>query len=112
MPILIEVNSGKEMQKFGLLPEEVEKLIREISGFGNIEVMGLMTMGPRFGNPESSRPYFVETRKLFKKIKALNLPGVRMKYLSMGMSNSYRIAVEEGANLVRVGSKIFGGRSH
>lgn len=112
MTILIEVNSGQELQKFGLLPGKVEKSIREISGFSNIEIMGLMTMGPRFGNPESSRPYFIETRKIFEAIKALNLPGVRMKYLSMGMSNSYRIAIEEGANLVRVGSKIFGGRTH
>lgn len=111
MPVLIEVNSGKELQKFGTLPKDVEKLIREISGFGNIEVMGLMTMGPRFGDPEGSRPYFIKTRKLFERIKALNLPGVKMRYLSMGMSNSYRIAIEEGANIVRVGSKIFGGRS-
>lgn len=111
MPVLIEVNSGKERQKFGILPKDAEKLIKEISGLGNIEVMGLMTMGPRFGNPEGSRPYFIKTREIFERIKAVNLPGVKMKYLSMGMSNSYRIAIEEGANIVRVGSKIFGGRT-
>ncbi len=111
MPVLIEVNSGKELQKFGVLPGKAEKLIKEISGLDNIEVMGLMTMGPRFGNPESTRPYFIKTKKLFEKIKALNLPGVEMKYLSMGMSNSYRLAIEEGANVVRVGSKIFGERA-
>ena len=72
--------------------------------------MGLMTMGPRFGSPEDSRPYFVETRKIFEEIKKLNLPNVEMKHLSMGMTNSYRIAIEEGANMVRIGSRVFGGR--
>jgi hypothetical protein len=73
--------------------------------------MGLMTMGPRFGNPEDSRPYFVETRKTFETIKRLALPNVDMKYLSMGMTNSYKIALEEGANIVRIGTKIFGERN-
>ena len=110
MPVLIEVNSGREKQKSGVLPESVEQLAREISVFQNIRLMGLMTMGPRFGNPEDSRPYFVETKKLFEKIKKLNLPNIEMKYLSMGMTNSYKVAVEEGANIVRIGSKIFGER--
>jgi len=76
----------------------------------HIRIMGLMTMGPRFGDPENSRPYFIKTRQLFEKIKALRLPNVEMKYLSMGMTNSYQIAIEEGANLVRIGTKIFGER--
>lgn len=108
MPILIEVNSGKEPQKFGVLPQDAVGLVREISALSNLKIMGLMTMGPRFGNPENSRPYFVETRRLFEQIKELNLPNVEMKYLSMGMTNSYRIALEEGANMVRIGTKIFG----
>ncbi|MFC1864628.1 YggS family pyridoxal phosphate-dependent enzyme [Chloroflexota bacterium] len=112
MPLLIEVNSGREKQKSGVFPESVEQLIREISAFQNIRVMGLMTMGPRFGNPEDSRPYFVETRKVFEGIKKLNLHNVEMKYLSMGMTNSYKIAVEEGANVVRLGSRIFGERDY
>jgi len=112
MPVLIEVNSGREKQKSGVLPESVEQLAREISVFQNISVMGLMTMGPRFGNPQDSRPYFVETKKLFEKIKKLNLPNIEMKYLSMGMTNSYKVAVEEGANIVRIGSKIFGERDY
>ena len=111
MPVLIEVNSGKEKQKFGVFPEDVLNLIKEISDFSNIKVIGLMTMGPRFGNPEDSRPYFIETRKIFEKIKALNLPRVEMKYLSMGMTNSYQIAIEEKANMVRIGTLIFGKRS-
>jgi pyridoxal phosphate enzyme (YggS family) len=110
MPVLIEVNSGKEPQKSGVLPEDVEQLVKEISSLRNIKVMGLMTMGPRFGNPEDSRPYFVETRKVFEKIKGLELPNVEMRYLSMGMTNSYKVALEEGANIIRIGTKIFGGR--
>ncbi len=110
MPVLIEINSGKEPQKFGILPEDAEELIREISALKNIKIQGLMTMGPMFGDPENARPYFVETRKLFERVKGLNLPGVEMKHLSMGMTNSYRIAIEEGANIVRIGTKIFGPR--
>ncbi len=112
MPVLIEVNSGTEPQKFGVLPEDAVSLIKEISSLSSIRVMGLMTMGPRFGNPEDSRPYFVKTRELFDRIKKMNLPGVEMKYLSMGMTNSYRVALEEGANIVRVGTKIFGERKY
>ena len=110
MPLLIEVNSGRERQKSGVLPEDVERLVREISGLKNTKIMGLMTMGPRFGNPEDSRPYFAETRMIFEKIEALKLPTVEMKYLSMGMTNSYQVALEEGANIIRIGTKIFGER--
>ena len=112
MPVLIEVNSGREEQKSGVFPERVVQLAGEISALPNIRVTGLMTMGPRFGIPEDSRSYFVETRKMFGKIKKLNLPNVEMRYLSMGMTNSYKIAVEEGANIVRLGSKIFGERGY
>ena len=110
MPVLIEINSGREQQKFGVIPEMAEELIKNVSSFKNIKVMGLMTMGPRFGDPEDSRPYFIETRKIFEKIKSLNLPDVEMKYLSMGMTNSYNVAIQEGANMVRIGTKIFGER--
>ncbi len=108
MPVLIEVNSGRELQKAGMLPENAERLIREISAFRNIKVMGLMTMGSVSRNPEDSRLFFREMKKLFDEIKGLDLPNVEMKYLSMGMSDTYKIAVEEGANIVRIGSKIFG----
>ena len=110
MPVLIEVNSGREPQKSGVLPDDAEQLVREISSLGNIKVTGLMTMGPRFGNPEDSRPYFVETRNIFDKIKGLGLPNVEMRYLSMGMTNSYKVALEEGANIIRIGTRIFGER--
>ncbi len=112
MPILIEINSGREKQKSGVLPEDAEELIREVSALKNVKIMGLMTMGPRFGNPEDSRPYFVATRTIFERIKQLDLPDVEMRYLSMGMTNSYRIAVEEGANVIRIGTKIFGERDY
>jgi len=112
MPVLIEINSGREKQKSGVLPEKAEQLVREVSSLQNIRVEGLMTMGPRFGNPEDSRPYFVETKKIFEKIEKLNLPNVEMRYLSMGMTNSYKIAIDEGANMVRIGSKIFGERDY
>ncbi|UCB43710.1 MAG: YggS family pyridoxal phosphate-dependent enzyme [Dehalococcoidales bacterium] len=108
MPVLIEVNSGREPQKSGVLPEGVESLVREISALPNIRVEGLMTMGPDVGDPEDARPYFTETKKVFDHLKGLGLPGIFIKHLSMGMTNSYRVAIEEGANIVRIGSKIFG----
>ena len=112
MPVLIEINSGREEQKSGVLPENAEQLTKAISSLPNIKVMGLMTMGPRFGNPEDSRPYFVTTREIFERIKALELPNIEMACLSMGMTNSYKIALEEGANMVRIGTKIFGERTY
>ena len=111
MPVLIEINSGREPQKSGVLPEEAEELIKEISRFGHLRIQGLMTMGPRTGDPEAARPYFQETKRLFDKIKGLGIPNVEMKYLSMGMSNSWRVALEEGANIVRIGTAIFGERA-
>jgi pyridoxal phosphate enzyme (YggS family) len=110
MPVLIEVNSGREPQKSGVLPDDAQQLVREISVLKNIKVMGLMTMGPRFGNPEDFRPYFVETRRVFERIKGLMLPNVEMRYLSMGMTDSYKVAIEEGANMIRIGTGIFGER--
>ncbi len=110
MPVLVEINSGREPQKAGVLPEEADGLIKEISKYPHLRVMGLMTMGPMFGDPEDSRPYFVETRKVFERIKSLQIPNVETRYLSMGMTNSYKVAIEEGANIVRIGTKIFGSR--
>jgi pyridoxal phosphate enzyme (YggS family) len=110
MPVLIEINSGREPQKTGVFPERATGLIEEIASLEHLQVMGLMTMGPRFGDPEAARPYFVETRRLFEEIKALKLSGIETKVLSMGMSNTYKIAIEEGATIVRVGTKLFGER--
>jgi len=112
MPVLIEINSGKEKQKFGIWPEDAESLIRQAAKFKNITIKGLMTMGPAFGDPEDARPYFVKTKQHFDKIRALDIPGIEMKFLSMGMTNSYQVAVQEGANMVRIGTKIFGPRDN
>ncbi len=111
MPILIEINSGKEANKDGAMPENTEKLIKDISTLSNIKIKGLMTMAPYFQDAEKDRPYFKLTKKLFDKIKALNIKNVDMGILSMGMSHSYKIAIEEGANMIRIGTKIFGERS-
>jgi pyridoxal phosphate enzyme (YggS family) len=110
MPALIEVNSGRESQKTGIYPEDLEETVRAVAGYSHLKLMGLMTMGPMWGDPEDSRSYFHETRRLFDSVKALGLPGVEMRYLSMGMTNSYPVAIEEGANIVRIGTKIFGER--
>jgi len=110
MSILIEVNSGKEQQKFGILPKDAVAFTKGLTQLNNIRIMGLMTMAPYSNNPEDARPYFKETKKLFGQIKALDLPNVQMKYLSMGMSDSYKVAIQEGANMVRIGAGIFGQR--
>ena len=110
MDILVEINSGREAQKAGVLPEEAEPLVRALAGLPNLRVLGLMTMGPFEGDPEDSRPYFKETRRVWDALKIQAIAGAEMRYLSMGMTNSWRVAVEEGANLVRIGTAIFGPR--
>ncbi|OGD09295.1 MAG: YggS family pyridoxal phosphate enzyme [Candidatus Aminicenantes bacterium RBG_13_62_12] len=110
MPILIEINSGREPQKSGVLPEDAEALIRELSRLPNLKVEGLMTMGPETGDPEESRPYFRLTKEIFDRFRGLSIRGVAMMWLSMGMSHSYRVAIEEGANMVRLGTLLFGPR--
>jgi len=110
MPVLIEVNSGREEQKTGVYPEGVLDFIREVSNFSNIKILGLMTMGPRFGNPEDARPYFRRTKEIFDGLRRSRLPHIEMKHLSMGMSNTYKVAIEEGSNMVRLGEAIFGKR--
>jgi hypothetical protein len=110
MPVLVEINSGREASKTGVLPEEVDDLVRRLSDLLHIRVQGLMTMGPRFGNPEDARPYFQATKEAFDRLAKANLPNVEMRYLSMGMSNSYQVAIEEGANMVRLGTMLFGER--
>lgn len=111
MPVLVEVNSGREASKTGVLPEEVDELVRRVSELPHVRIQGLMTMGPRFGDPEDARSYFRATREAFLRLAAAEIPNVEMRYLSMGMSNSYRVAIEEGANMVRIGTLLFGGRS-
>ena len=111
MEVLVEINSGREPQKAGVLPEAAEPLVRELAALPNLRVVGVMTMGPFAGDPEESRPYFVETRRVRDALRQAAIPGIEMRHLSMGMSHSWRVAVEEGATLVRIGTAIFGPRS-
>ena len=110
MPVLIEINSGRESNKTGVSPDEVRSLVRHVAELPHIRIKGLMTMGPRFGDPEEARPYFRLTKKLFDELAAERTSRTEMRYLSMGMSNSYRQAIDEGANIVRIGTKLFGDR--
>jgi pyridoxal phosphate enzyme (YggS family) len=111
MPVLIEINSGREPAKTGVLPEEVGDLLPALVELKHIQVQGVMTMGPRFGDPEDARPFFQATREVFETLSTSKMPNFTMRYLSMGMSNTYQIAIEEGANIIRIGSAIFGSRS-
>lgn len=108
MPVLIEVNSASEPQKYGILPGSVDDFVKEILKFKNLKLMGLMTMGPLIKNPEEIRPFFKKTKEIFDQIKNIYQDKLNWDCLSMGMSDSYRIALEEGANLIRIGSAIFG----
>jgi pyridoxal phosphate enzyme (YggS family) len=110
MPVLVEINSGREAQKTGVMPEDALGLINAIADLKNIRVEGLMTMGTATGNAEELQVNFRETRQLFEKLKQMVLPNAEIKYLSMGMTDSYKIALEEGANIIRIGSRIFGAR--
>lgn len=110
MPIMIEVNSGREEKKAGVFPENVSELIESISSLENISVVGLMTMGPLTDDQEEIRPYLRLTRELFEEISMQKIERVQMRYLSMGMSGSYKVAIEEGSNMVRLGTIIFGER--
>ena len=112
MPILVEINSGREPNKTGVFPEKVDNFVRRLADLRHIRVQGLMTMGPRFGDPEEARPYFRATKAAFDRLAAAEIPNIEMRFLSMGMSNSYEIAVEEGSNMVRIGTKLFGPRTH
>lgn len=110
VPVLVQVNVSGEESKFGLEPQEVLDFLQEIAHYPGISVKGLMTMAPRVADPEEARPVFRGLAELSKQIRQRDLPEVSMQWLSMGMSNDFEIAVEEGANLVRVGSGIFGPR--
>ena len=106
VPVLIEINSAEEPQKDGVLPNDAMRFYEQIKDMPSISVRGLMTMGPVCDDPEQIRPYFRLTRELFDKMKAKGCfadGGI----LSMGMSDSYRVAIEEGATLVRVGRRLF-----
>lgn len=108
--ILIQVNMAKEASKFGLLGEEVMALIKAVSRLDRLKIQGLMTIAPFVDDPEENRPVFQRMRELFVDIKGQNLDNVNMYVLSMGMSNDYEVAIEEGATMVRIGTALFGAR--
>jgi len=105
--VLIQVNIAEEEQKFGMPKEEVYTFLEKMKDFPHLKVMGLMLIAPNYENKEAVRPIFKEMYTLFSEMKEKKLSHVEMKYLSMGMSGDYRIAIEEGANMVRIGSAIF-----
>jgi pyridoxal phosphate enzyme (YggS family) len=110
--ILVQVNIGREQQKSGVLPEDTEALLRLITSETDLPVVGLMTMPPYFPDPEKSRPYFRELKELAQRLATLHLFAVNDKVeLSMGMSEDYPVAIEEGATIVRVGTALFGTRN-
>lgn len=106
--VLIEVNVSGEDTKYGIKPEEAELFIKKISEFPRISVRGLMTIAPMVKDKEETRPYFGKLRELSEEIKSKNIRNVKMDYLSMGMTEDFEIAIEEGANMVRIGRGIFG----
>ena len=110
MPVLIEINIADEAQKSGVTLEGLKDLLGSLRGLSHIKVQGLMTMGPFVDDPEELRPFFREAKRLFDEMKACYTSDLPLEYLSMGMSDSYRIAIEEGATMVRIGTSLFGRR--
>ncbi|MDD3139274.1 MAG: YggS family pyridoxal phosphate-dependent enzyme [Lachnospiraceae bacterium] len=110
--ILIEVNMAKEESKFGFMPEDVLENVEMISRLPNIYIKGLMTIAPYVENQEENRIHFANLRKLSVDIMEKNIDNVNVNVLSMGMSNDYEVAIEEGATMVRVGTALFGERNY
>jgi len=106
--VFMEVNASGEASKFGIAPESSVELATGISRLPNIRLKGLMTLGPDTDDKEKRRKSFRLLHGLFEGIKRLNLPSLELEYLSMGMSDDFEVAIEEGSNMVRIGSAIFG----
>ena len=113
MDILIQVNSAMEESKFGITTEETGELIGQIlETCPNVRIRGLMCIAPFEDNPDDARVYFAEVKKLYDKYGQIDHPMLDFKYLSRGMSNDFEVAIEEGSNLIRVGTSIFGARDY
>ena len=108
MDVLVEVNTSGEETKFGIESDQALPLIETISKLEGIKIKGLMTIGLFSDNPEDTRPCFKKLRTLFEEVESANIPNVEMRYLSMGMTADFEVAIEEGSNMVRVGTGIFG----
>jgi len=112
MDVLVEINIGMEASKSGIPAQQLPEFLDALKEFKNIRVKGLMAIPPFFENKENTRPYFAEMRKLFVDNMAKKSDNIDMTILSMGMSSDFDVAIEEGATLVRVGTKIFGKRNY
>ncbi len=110
LPVLIQVHLGEEPSKHGVVPGEVETLLQQVAELETLQVEGLMIIPPFSGNPEETRPYFRQLRTLAEQLERSHIPGVSMRELSMGMTNDFEVATEEGATQVRLGTAIFGPR--
>ncbi len=108
--ILLQINIGKESSKSGIDPEDALDLAKQISRLDHVSIQGLMAIPPYFDDPEQVRPYFAQMAELRTAIKALNVESIHMAHLSMGMSNDFHVAIQEGSTMVRVGTSIFGAR--
>jgi PLP dependent protein len=108
--VFIEVNTSGELSKFGIKPEGVPELLYQCAQLNNIQVTGLMTIGSYTNDPAQIRPCFSLLKELLDHINAQKIPNIHLRHLSMGMSNDFEVAVEEGATLVRIGQALFGNR--
>lgn len=112
MPVLIQINIGKENSKSGIYEEELFSFIENIKDYKNILISGIMTIPPKTDNEKEIRVYFKRMRELFEMLKNIKSDNINIKYLSMGMTGDFEIAIEEGANIVRIGTGIFGERKY
>lgn len=112
MDVLIQINVAEEDTKFGIKREEIYELVEQVSTLPNIRIKGLMAIAPNTDNDKALRKYFSEMKDIFETLKKTMYNRTDMTYLSMGMSNDYEIAIEEGANMVRIGTGIFGARNY
>lgn len=110
--VLVQVNVAEEETKFGIEYGEIDSFIKQLSQLGGIRVKGLMTIAPHYEDTEFVRPVFRKLKEKFDMLAKVDIPNVEMKYLSMGMTNDYKHAIEEGSNMVRIGTGIFGARNY
>jgi PLP dependent protein len=108
--ILLEINLGAEQSKAGFLADEAEEALPQLAALNHVTIRGLMAVPPPVRDAEQSRPYFRRLRELAERLRRQRLPGISLTELSMGMSNDYVVAIQEGATLIRLGTAIFGGR--
>jgi len=110
-PILLEINTSGEATKYGVKPEQTENLIREMQGLENLKIKGLMTVGPLSDDKQKVRLAFRQLKIIYEKLERVKISNLQLEYLSMGMSSDFEIAIEEGSNMLRIGTAIFGPRS-